>query len=523
MNSKHTSRDLSISAPKIPGARQTMSVLHGWTGLIPGWVVFVVFLFGTVAFYQQEISAWMRPEIGRGALSQATLQKASRLLEAEVPPGGSWSLSLPPERGGEPLELSWQANPQAPEIRETLDPATGRPINVRETLGGQFLFSFHYNLHYMPGRVANFLVCIASLAMLLSIISGVITHKRIFKDYFTLRLDKGQRSWLDGHNVMAVLALPFHLMITYTGLVTLIFLIMPWAVMAEYPDTAAFRRDFRPDTPAVEASVTSVRVATPIQLIESARAIDGAQPTHVGTHKTDGGGNVIEAWPNLHRLGASYETMFLRPDGTRIEPSTVPGGASQTMGVMVDIHAGRFSGYLLRWLYFFSGLVGTAMVATGLILWVKKRSSGAGAGQANAGLWLTERLNTGVIAGSIAGVAAYFLANRLLPLQASGRSEQEVAWLFAAWAVVLLVALLSEPKRGWIIALGFGAILYALVPIVNAATTDRGLLASLAARDWIFVSFDLSMLMTSVVLALIGWNLYRRPHPREQNRRASNS
>ena len=59
-----------------------------------------------------------------------------------------------------------------------------------------------------------------------AIISGVITHRRIFADFFTFRTRRGQRSWLDAHNAVAVLALPFHLMITYTGLVTLLFLAM---------------------------------------------------------------------------------------------------------------------------------------------------------------------------------------------------------------------------------------------------------------------------------------------------------
>jgi hypothetical protein len=63
--------------------------------------------------------------------------------------------------------------------------------------------------------------------MLVAIVSGVITHRRIFADFFTFRRNKGQRSWLDAHNATAVLALPFHLMITYTGLITLMFMIMP--------------------------------------------------------------------------------------------------------------------------------------------------------------------------------------------------------------------------------------------------------------------------------------------------------
>src|SRR3546814_15120576 len=54
--------------------------------------------------------------------------------------------------------------------------------------------------------------------MLIAILSGIVTHKKIFADFFMLRFGKGQRSWLDAHNVAEVFALPFHLMITYTGL-----------------------------------------------------------------------------------------------------------------------------------------------------------------------------------------------------------------------------------------------------------------------------------------------------------------
>src|SRR3546814_3563951 len=75
--------------------------------------------------------------------------------------------------------------------------------------------------------------------MLIAILSGIVTHKKIFADFFMLRFGKGQRSWLDAHNVAAVFALPFHLMITYTGLVTLAVMYMPWGIAANYarPDS----------------------------------------------------------------------------------------------------------------------------------------------------------------------------------------------------------------------------------------------------------------------------------------------
>ncbi|MEK5745909.1 PepSY-associated TM helix domain-containing protein, partial [Acinetobacter variabilis] len=59
------------------------------------------------------------------------------------------------------------------------------------------------------------------------------------------RPGKGQRSWLDAHNATAVFALPFHIMITFSGLLLLLFTIMPWGVNQIYENRGAFLQDQR--------------------------------------------------------------------------------------------------------------------------------------------------------------------------------------------------------------------------------------------------------------------------------------
>ena len=78
------------------------------------------------------------------------------------------------------------------------------------------------------------------MAMLIAILSGIVTHKKILADFFLLRFGKGQRSWLDAHNASSVLFLPFILMITYTGLVSLATHYMPWGIAANYADEGKF-------------------------------------------------------------------------------------------------------------------------------------------------------------------------------------------------------------------------------------------------------------------------------------------
>src|SRR5690606_14128135 len=103
----------------------------------------------------------------------------------------------------------------------TIDPAKAQPISERETVGGEFFYRFHFQLHYVPVLWGRWAAGQCAMFMLVAIISGVITHKKIFIDFFTFRWGTGQRSWLDAHNAFSVLGLPFHLMITYTGLVPL--------------------------------------------------------------------------------------------------------------------------------------------------------------------------------------------------------------------------------------------------------------------------------------------------------------
>ena len=100
--------------------------------------------------------------------------------------------------------------------------------SFRETKGGNFFYRLHFDLHYIDVITARWIVCFASLFMLIVIVSGVVIHKRTFKDMFTFRRNKGSRTWLEHfHNISSVLALPFHLMITYTGLITLIMCFYP--------------------------------------------------------------------------------------------------------------------------------------------------------------------------------------------------------------------------------------------------------------------------------------------------------
>src|SRR5690606_40728223 len=82
-------------------------------------------------------------------------------------------------------------------------------------------------------------------------------------------------------------------------------------------------------------------------------------------------------------------------------------GPTAVNDALLGLHEGLFATPVLRWLYFAAGLIGTAMIATGLVLWTAKRRT-ANAGRAHVGLALVERLNVGPIIGLPVAIAAYF-------------------------------------------------------------------------------------------------------------------
>ena len=88
----------------------------------------------------------------------------------------------------------------------------------------------------MPYTIGRLMVTIAAFIMLITLISGIITHKKILTDFFTLRAFKGQRSYLDFHNVSSVIALPFFLTITFTGLAIFFYIILPSGMKKLYPE-----------------------------------------------------------------------------------------------------------------------------------------------------------------------------------------------------------------------------------------------------------------------------------------------
>ena len=512
------------------GFRQSMAWLHTWTGLLVGWLLLLIFMAGTASYYREEISRWMRPELPRSTVSsEVAAERALTFLQHKAPQAESWNVTLPDARNPA-MRMFWR-NPESmvkPPVEgekrrrgggrfgdATVDPGTGEEVAARETRGGDFFYRLHFDLHYIPVYWARYLVGFCAMFMLVAIITGVITHKKIFKDFFTFRKDKGLRSWLDFHNVSAVMALPYHAMITYTGIVTLMFMYLPWGVNVAYPKdedaffSEAFARLADIDTPSEGRAA-----ALPIQqLLDAARAEwKGAQVGGFTLYHPGAANAVIDVYQRDGKR-LSVDTPSLRYDavsGALIEASPLSGGATQTRGVMYGLHLARFADWGLRALFFVSGLIGCLMVASGVVLWaVKERPKHAKSGKIGFGLRLVDALNIGAVAGLPIAFAAYFWGNRLLPVQMAERADAEVNVFFYAWGAALLAAFIWPKRLMWAWQLYLGAAMFLLIPVINALTTHAHLGVTLRTGDWVLAGFDLMMLAFGAVLAYCALRMQR--------------
>lgn len=502
---------------------QSMSWLHTWCGLLLGWLLFAIFLTGTLAVFDREINWWMQPELVDYELEPATAAGvAQRWLEANHPDAGNWNIGLPTERSP---QLTVSEGEQRRGGGSVLDPQSGETVQPRETVGGNFFFRFHYTLQ-LPREIGVWVVGFAAMAMLVALISGIVIHKKIFKDFFTFRPAKGQRSWLDGHNASAVLLLPFHLMITYTGLAIFFVLYMPAALDALYAsDRQAMQRDARgggtmqeagdrqgarPEMGSREGRGARRETAPPAELLPLAEFVAKGE-AHYGQGMLSG-----LSVSNPGRLDARVTVRPLL--GSRIEltkgegmtfdgvtgkllQAPSPSRASLlTQRVMAGLHFAQFGGYPMRWLYFLCGLVSCVMIASGLVLYtVKQRRQARSTGQLRF-LRGVEAINVAVVAGLALACVALLWGNRLLPAELAGRGGWELRLFFAVWLLTLLHAWLREPLQAWREQLGVAALLALALPLLDLLSTP-------GAADVTRLELDASVVVLGLLLVWAAWRI----------------
>lgn len=421
-----------------PARRLRLAWLHRWVGLVSGWVAFAIFLTGTLALFDAELTRWMQPETAivpyNAQLTPTAITHIQQILHDSEASGAPPSFLMLPDTRDPTLRIFHYDGHGF--VGPVLDPRTGAALAPRETEGGSFFFNFHYTLR-IPSPWGERLVACVAFAFAAMVFSGLLLHlKRLMPDYFTLRLKASlPRSLLDLHVLTGSAMLPFHIMITWTGLILTAENALPVIQSAQPAQTQV--------EPASPQPVHWAPQAPLAPMLQQAHTQLGAVPSYVLFED----GKTTFYCIQKNSLNANdVSVVFNSQTGQLLSKAGPASNLEDIFYVMSGLHIARSMGPLLRWLWFGGGLASTIMIGSGLIYYTARQKK-----QPTASFGFAQRLNIAVIGGLICACLNFFAANRLIPALWSSRSMLEVAIFFGAWGMCLVLAIAVPPRKSWVI------------------------------------------------------------------------
>lgn len=471
---------------------------HGLIGILFGTVIYILCLSGSLIVLVDQLTLWERPKapiieqvspdlldrVSREAYVRAKAENAAHDLFVTTPTPELPHLSIIAlgERGEAGERHAWSVDSAG-----TLGPEMATPWVA-------FVQTLHFNLT-IPGAIGRYLVGIFGTVLLASLITGILAHRRIFKDAFRLRWGGSKRlSNADLHNRIGIWALPFHLIVSLTGsllgLSGLIIIVLalvayrgdqqkaiasllgPQAIedarAAPFPDIRPMLRRIEADVPG--ADVTQLRfehVATAGQQV----TISIAAPGHL----------------------TRAESYVFSPAGVLKHKAGFTDGnvGMRLYGMITPLHYGTYGGLPLKIIYALLGAGLTVIVASGGNIWLsRRREQGRPAPK-------LERLWTALIWGqplalALSGIAEISGIGGALPAY----------WIMTVlvWIVALSLRDQAMVSRAMRFATGFGLITLALAHVLRsgwpqpaAIGIDIGLLimglltlplSSRSVREW---------------------------------------
>lgn len=481
--------------PKVP-SEFVRAVLKGHSslGLAFAALIYIVCLTGTIAVFAHEFQRWETPAARRlTTVSPDAVQVAYTAATAATGAGVEHVFVTLPDADLPRLTVTTDV---AGRYRSWTADAKGA-IVAAETPWTEFLTRLHINLH-LPRTIGIFLVGLIGVALLSSLISGLLAHPRIFRDAFHLRLGGSRRlQEADLHNRLGVWALPFHVTVSLTGallgLTTIIVGALGFAMFQG--DVNKVYALFVPPHPADNPAPAPPLDLRPM-FAQVAKLTDGRVEYVFMEHPTEmGGAALFNVADGSNRLSDTDAYTFDRNGKLYFSKKAETNNlGEQILGSLGVLHFGWFGGGIVKIAYGLLGLGLTYLAASGVTIWLARRRD---KGRAAPG-W--ERIWTAIVWGqpvALAAAAGVVLAGAgaTMSLALAIWGAVTVAALVAA-ALVPAAPLARAGKRATAILLIALALGHALVrgggdPIawtVNAALAAIGLFLLWFVRRTTFAS-----------------------------------
>jgi uncharacterized iron-regulated membrane protein len=506
---------------------KTLVAVHGWAGAVLGLLLYAVIVTGTAAVFANEIKAWSGGQLGTSEPFARPLNALMDELAAQVPAELREDLTLRRTAGGI-LQAFFHVHEKvdgvikergvlytiAPDGRiMARDEGYADELSAADPFAalGRFYVDLHVRLH-VPKPWGLILTGVLGLAMLVAAVSGILMHRHLFTDIFTLRGRARMVGLRDLHSVAGTWTLPHAFVLAFTGAY------LSFAIAVGLPMLAkiAFQGDIRLMVTTLNGlPVVDARPAAAANLddvLADARSRAGARLFFVSVENRGRADARITVFPAPRPGELSANRLIY--DGTtgaliRERPviGTQPSTGASLLALVGPLHFGNFGGWWSRAVWFALGAASAYVAWSGLTLWVRRRIEQPG--------WralgrMTVWVGGGLPFAMAAAAAAYFLS---LP------SLTTVFWMptaFLVAAALALVPVLCLRAIERLAPLMFGAtgVLLLILPLLRAAVGGPGWGAALAAgQDAVPVMDGLVLLggVACIVSSIIALRPRRMP------------
>lgn len=397
--------------------------VHTWTGIISGMALFIAFYAGALTVFKEPISRWATPPNPAPIVSLETAQSLIlKTLAADPTTAKGFMIHL---KDAEHVisRMEWQVrDPEADDHDDTLTRYYGATLDAGgsarvDEIHPSPLADFIDVLHRVVGLPTDsdpnrWIMGLFAGLYAIALISGVIVLlPSLVKDFFALRVGKNlKRMWLDAHNVVGIISLPFHIVIAVTSVVFAyhdqIYEVQDWLVhdgkwAQAFPNTQG-----RPDPAPTQNPAT---LLTPVQLVQAAQAVSsGFEPSTLQYQQVTGPRAVVRVWgKDRSAISPRARGGFIAINpytGAVINTDYLPGhqgSANMLISSFFALHMAAFGSTAVLWMYFLLGMAGAWLFYSGNLLWIETRRRKAS--RQAPGL-PEQRLDTRLMAAATVGV-----------------------------------------------------------------------------------------------------------------------
>lgn len=440
--------------------------VHTWTGIVAGMALFVAFYAGALTLFKEPLARWASPPSALHGVA-VSLEDApgliARTLQENPQVARDFRLHL---KAAEhlPQGIAWKVREEGADDHDhsstrhyaaSLEADGGLRVSEVHPSG---LADFIDTLHRVVGLPADtdpnrWVMGIIASLYAVALVSGVIVLlPSLVKDFFALRVGRNlKRMWLDAHNVVGLVSLPFHVVMALTAIVFAyhdgFYFIQDKLVHdGKWAAAAQGRR-------APTAARDPVALRPPAELLASARALSPSfEASALQYLDLTGPRATVRVWghdPAAHSPRFAGGFVAVDPySGKVVNADFLPGRQNlpnAVIGSFFALHFGAYGGMPVQWMYFLLGLAGAWLFYGGNLLWVETRRVKAARNRDGAGARPEQRRDVrwmaaatvGVCLGAVCGISLTIVAAKWL----HGRVEDLAAWHRMVYYAVFFGAL----------------------------------------------------------------------------------